>query len=76
MNILPFRPGQEVELRGMKFKIAATNHEGKLILHPIGLKESAVDMMTRLQSTTSDPSSVRAEFKAPPSPPPVPGLRP
>ena len=54
-----FRPGEVVELRGQKYKIAATNFDGKLILHPILMKETAVDMMTRLQSTTSEPSVVR-----------------
>jgi len=46
-----FRPNEIVELKGVRFRIAATNHEGKLILHPAVLKESTMDMMTRLQST-------------------------
>ncbi len=46
-----FHPNEIVELKGERFRIAATNHEGKLILHPAPLKESTVDMMIRLQST-------------------------
>lgn len=60
-----FRPGEILELRGQKFKIVATNYEGKLILHPYyeKQKESIGDMALRLQSTTSDPSVVRVDVK-------------
>jgi len=47
----PFRPGEFVELRGQRYKIAATNYDGKLILHPAHVKESITDMAVRLQST-------------------------
>ena len=58
----PFRPGEFVELRGQKYKIAATNYDGKLILHPASItKESSEDMMMRLQSTVAEPSKVRVE---------------
>ena len=58
----PFRPGEFVELRGQRYKIAATNYDGKLILHPASItKESSMDMMTRLQSTTPEPSTARVE---------------
>ena len=53
----PFRPGEIVELRGQKYKIAATNYDGKLILHPAHVAETAVDMMTRLQSTVPNATS-------------------
>lgn len=59
----PFRPGEIVELRGQEYKVAATNYEGKLILHPLQMKESAMDMMVRLQSTTNEPTEVRVEVK-------------
>lgn len=50
----PFRPGEIVQLRGQDYKIAATNFNGKLILHPILMKESIMDMAVRLQSTVPD----------------------
>ncbi len=53
----PFRPGEVVSLRGQDYKIAATNFDGKLILHPLLMKESSVDMMTRLQSTVPNEES-------------------
>ena len=53
----PFRPGEFVELRGQRYKIAATNYDGKLILHPLLMKETSVDMMTRLQSTVPNEES-------------------
>ena len=63
----PFRPGEIVELRGQRFKIAATNHDGKLILHPIYMKETAMDMMVRLQSTVDETSVIRVhDTTAPP----------
>lgn len=46
-----FRPGEVVNLRGQDYKIAATNFDGKLILHPLLMKESIMDMAVRLQST-------------------------
>mgnify|MGYP001567906589 CR=1 FL=1 len=46
-----FRPGQEVTIHEQKFRIAATNHEGKMILVPAAMKEGVGDMMMRLQST-------------------------
>lgn len=47
-----YRPGEFVELDGQRYKIAATNYDGKLILHPASIaKESSMDMMIRLQST-------------------------
>lgn len=55
-----FRPGEIVEIRGQRFKVAATNFEGKLILHPLYHKETAVDMMTRLQSTSLEAGVIRA----------------
>jgi len=59
-SMIPFRPGEFVELRGQKYKIAATNYDGKLILHPAGIaKESNMDMMMRLQSTVDEPSTAR-----------------
>ena len=53
----PFRPGEVVNLRGQDYRIAATNFDGKLILHPLLMKESSVDMMTRLQSTVPNEES-------------------
>ncbi len=53
----PFRPGEIVTLRGQDYKIAATNFDGKLILHPLLMKESSMDMMTRLQSTVPNEES-------------------
>lgn len=68
-----FRPGEIVELRGEKFKVVATNYEGKLILHPFyegsRAKESISDMTLRLQSTTSDPTAVRVPVIDSPPPP-------
>lgn len=46
-----FIPGEVVELKGVEFRVAATNHEGKLILTPVHIKESMTEMMMRLQST-------------------------
>lgn len=57
----PFRPGEIVTLRGQDYKIAATNFDGKLILHPLLMKESTMDLMTRLQSTVDERSTVRVE---------------
>jgi len=48
-----FRPGEVVELKGKLFKVAACNYEGKIILHPIGSKETISDMAMRLQSTVA-----------------------
>ena len=53
----PFRPGEVVTLRGQDYKIAATNFDGKLILHPLLMKESTMDLMTRLQSTVPNEES-------------------
>ena len=53
----PFRPGEIVSLRGQDYKIAATNFDGKLILHPLLMKESTMDLMTRLQSTVPNEES-------------------
>ncbi len=53
----PFRPGEVVQLRGQDYRIAATNFDGKLILHPLLMKESTTDMMVRLQSTVPDADS-------------------
>ncbi len=61
----PFRPGEIVNLRGQDYKIAATNFDGKLILHPLLMKETATDMMTRLQSTIAEPSKVRVSEPKP-----------
>lgn len=63
--MIPFRPGNIVELRGQQYKIAATNYDGKLILHPIHVRETAVDMMTRLQSTIDEPSTIRVSAPDP-----------
>lgn len=59
------KPGEVVEVRGQRYKIVATNYEGKLILHPFveKQKESDADMMLRLQSTTAKPTGVRVEVK-------------
>ena len=57
----PFRPGEIVTLRGQDYKIAATNFDGKLILHPLLMKESIGDMAMRLQSTVDERSTVRVE---------------
>jgi hypothetical protein len=46
-----FRPGEIVSIEGQEYKVMATNYDGKLILAPRLQKESATDMMTRLQST-------------------------
>lgn len=46
-----FHPGEIVELKGLKFRVAAMNYEGKLILTPAHVKESITDMTMRLQST-------------------------
>ena len=53
----PFRPGQIVSLEGQEYKVMATNFDGKLILAPRLQKETAVDMMTRLQSTVPNEES-------------------
>ena len=66
----PFKPGEIVELRGQRYKIAATNYDGKLILHPILMKESTMDLMTRLQSTVAEPSTARVEAPEPQQQPP------
>jgi hypothetical protein len=57
----PFRPGNIVTLREQKYKIVATNHDGKLILAPIYVREDSRDMMMRLQSTVDEPSKARVE---------------
>lgn len=57
----PFRPGEIVELREHKYKIVATNHDGKLILAPIYVREGISDMAMRLQSTVDEKSTVRVE---------------
>lgn len=58
----PFRPGNIVELRGQKYKIVATNFDGKLILAPVYIrKEDDRDMMMRLQSTIAEKSTARVE---------------
>ena len=48
-------PGDRVYVRKgleeMEMKVAAMNHEGKLILHPLKSKETTQEMMMRLQST-------------------------
>jgi len=60
-----FRPGEIVELKGQKFRIAAMNFDGKLILHPAHIKESTTDMMVRLQSTRPvEPSDYDPKKKA------------
>lgn len=48
-----FRPGELVEVKGLRFRIAAINYNGKMILTPAGIPEDNADMMTRLQSTTA-----------------------
>lgn len=68
----PFRPGEIVILRGQQYKIAATRYDGKLILHPLLMKETAMDMMVRLQSTTGEPTKVRVELKESAQPDPQP----
>ena len=57
----PFHPGEVVTLREQKYKIVATNHNGKLILSPISVREDNRDMMMRLQSTVAEPSEIRVE---------------
>ena len=52
-----FRPGEFVTLKGMRYKVMATNFEGKLILSPAHVRETATDMMTRLQSTVPNEES-------------------
>ncbi len=57
----PFRPGEVVTLREQDYKIVATNHDGKLILSPLLMKEGIADMAMRLQSTIAEPSTVKVE---------------
>ena len=52
-----FRPGEFVTLEGMRYKVMATNFEGKLILSPAHVKESISDMAVRLQSTVPNEES-------------------
>jgi hypothetical protein len=52
-----FRPGEFVTLEGMRYKVMATNFEGKLILSPAHVKESIADMAVRLQSTVPNEES-------------------
>ncbi len=61
----PLRPGERVWIRDQEYKIVATNHEGKLILAPMGVKESSSDMMMRLQSTVDEPSTARVRAPEP-----------
>lgn len=68
-NDKPIRPGEEFELRGRRYRVAATNYEGKLILHPVHTKETTADMMVRLQSTSPEASDVRVAVKVPAEPP-------
>lgn len=46
-----FYPGETVEVKGLSFRVAAMNHQGKLILTPVHVKEGMSDMIMRLQST-------------------------
>lgn len=52
---MSLRPGMHVEVgfgdTKITMKVAAINFDGKLILHPLLLKETSGDMMVRLQST-------------------------
>lgn len=49
------KPGEIVTIKGQDFRIAAMNHQGKLILVPIHVKEGISDMVMRLQSTEVKP---------------------
>ena len=63
----PFRPGETFEARGQKYKVVATNHDGKIIAAPIYVPEDNRDMMMRLQSTVDEPGEARVS--APQTPP-------
>ena len=52
-----YRPGEFVVLDGQKYKVMATNYDGKIILSPAHVRETATDMMTRLQSTVPNEES-------------------
>ena len=65
-----FRPGEYVDVKGLRYQVAAVNFDGKMILRPAHIKESTMDMMVRLQSTEPGDSTVRVE--APVQEPPEP----
>ncbi len=59
-------PGESVSISGQEYKVMAVSHDGKIILRPSYVKETTVDMMTRLQSTvrvSENPAAERPESK-------------